>query len=121
MCNWDGWHLCVEPVRPTGLLVSYPPNQDFINFETSRGHLTPRSLSMEYEAREPCETTAQNTRSEAAMKVCAREVLGSTAGRRCSCQTCGVHSRDGGGVAGHAARVMAFETPFLTFLYTLAA
>ena len=33
----------------------------------------------------------------------------------CSCQTCGVHSRDGGKDAGLATRGLEFITPFLTF------
>ena len=44
-------------------------------------------------------------------------------GRRLGCwavwgrQTRGVHSRDGGEVAGHAGRGLGFENPFLTFMH----
>ena len=34
----------------------------------------------------------------------------------CGCQTSGVHSRDGGKVAGLAGRGLEFETPLLTFM-----
>lgn len=39
----------------------------------------------------------------------------------CSCQTRGVHSRDGGGAAGHAGSGLGFENPFLTFMHEAAA
>ena len=98
-------------------------NEDACDVERKeKVQLTPRSVGIRWNRSEQAlpDDKQKHVLRAGLESVCKRGIA-HPSWAMCSCQTRGVHSRDGGGDAGHAARVMAFETPFLTFLYTLAA
>ena len=69
-------------------------------------------MSMEYEAHQACKTRAQNTRSEAAMRACAREGPGFIERAGWREHERGIHSRDGPEGPGHAEEVSGSSLTF---------